>query len=386
MPAMRSNSSNSGNGSSISIGVLFSQSGPMAVTEKAHLKGALMAIDEINENGGIGGIPIQPIIDDPKSDPTISRKLANKLLTQDQVSVIFGCCSSATRKAVLPIVERHGGLLFYPSFYEGFEYSPNIVYTGATPNQTVIPLVEYLFSNYGKHFGLVGSDYIFPHEINRIVKEFLVESNGTVTTEIYVAQGANYERFQLAAEKLVESAPSVILSTVVGEDTAKLYESCNSSGIGTDSCPIASLTTSESELACMNVKSRAGHITALPYFQSIQTSENHEFVNRYQSRYRSGDMPCVYSETTYSQVRMLARALARVEDQSPESLLNAMQGTQFEAPQGSIMIDSDNNHTYVTPRIGRSTSKGTFEVVWQAPTPIKPDPYLVAYDRTIVTI
>ena len=386
MSTTGNNHNESENGSSIAIGVLFSQSGPMAVTEKAHLKGTLMAIDEINEDGGIDGVPIRPIIDDPKSDPIISRKLANKLLTQDQVSVIFGCCSSATRKAVLPIVERHGGLLFYPSFYEGFEFSPNIVYTGATPNQTVIPLVEFLFSKYGKKFGLVGSDYIFPHEINRIVKEFLVESNGTVTTEIYVPQGAKYERFQLAAEKLVESGPSVILSTVVGEDTAKLYESCHDSGVGAQSCPIASLTTSESELACMSVESRCGQITALPYFQSIQTPENQEFVNRYKSKYRSGDLPCVYSETTYSQVRMLARALTRVTNHSPESLLNAIHGTQFEAPQGSIMVDPENNHTYVTPRIGRSTEKGTFEVLWQAPAPIKPDPYLVAYDRTIVTI
>ena len=212
----------------------------MAVTEKAHLKGTLMAVDEINENGGIGGLPLHPIVEEPKSDPDIYRELAKKLLTQDRVSVIFGCCSSAARKAVLPIVERHGALLIYPSFYEGFEYSPNIVYTGATPNQTVIPLVEYLFNKYGKKFGLVGSDYIFPREINRIVKEFLVESNGSTTAEIYLPQGADDERFQFAAEKLVESDSSVILSTVVGGDTAKLYEACHNKGINAKICPIAS--------------------------------------------------------------------------------------------------------------------------------------------------
>ena len=358
----------------------------MAVTEKAHLKGTLMAVDEINENGGIGGLPLHPIIEEPKSDPDIYRELAKKLLTQDRVSVIFGCCSSAARKAVLPIVERHGALLIYPSFYEGFEYSPNIVYTGATPNQTVIPLVEYLFNKYGKKFGLVGSDYIFPREINRIVKEFLVESNGSTTAEIYLPQGADDERFQFAAEKLVESGSSVILSTVVGGDTAKLYEACHNKGINAKICPIASLTTSESELACMSVESRAGHITALPYFQSIETDTNKDFLARYESKYGPDDMPCVYSEATYSQVRVMARALNRMSSQSPELLLSTMQGVQFEAPQGKIMIDPDNNHVYVTPRIGKSTTEGTFEVVWQAPEPVKPDPYLVAYDRTIVTI
>ncbi len=383
---MNRNSDGSNRDAQIPIGVLFSQSGPMAVTELAHLKGTLMAIEEINESSGADGVKLQPIIDDPMSDPALSRKLANKLLTQDHVSVIFGCCSSSIRKAVLPAVERHGALLFYPSFYEGFEYSPNIVYTGATPNQTVIPLVELLFSKYGKRFAMVGSDYIYAHEINRIVKEFLIESDGSVATEIYIRQGAGIEQFELAAEKVAALSPDIIFSTVVGVDTAKLYESCQNKGIDAIRCPIASLTTSESELAGMQMSSRSGHITALPYFQSVETAENREFLLRYQSKYGTDDLPCVYSETTYSQVHILARALSSVASLAPESLLSAIQGNQFEAPQGSIVIDPDNNHTYLTPRIGKSTEEGTFEVIWQAPEPVKPDPYLVAYDRTIATL
>ena len=374
------------NPSRISIGVLFSQSGPMAVTEKAHLKGILMAVDEVNENGGVDGLPLRPIVEDPKSDPAIYRELAKKLLTQDQVSVIFGCCASASRKALLPIVERHGALLFYPSFYEGFEYSPNIVYAGATPNQTVIPLVEFLFKNYGKKFALVGSDYIYPHEINRIVKEFLVESYGTATAEIYLPLNSDQQHFSFVAEKLAKSGSNVILSTVVGNDTAKLYEACHNKGIDPNECPIASLTTSESELSCMRVDSRAGHITALPYFQSIDTKANREFIARYESKYGTDDLPCVYSETTYSQIHVLVRALSQINSQSPELLLSAMLGAQYDAPQGRIKIDPDNNHVYLTPRIARSMTNGTFEVVWQAPESVKPDPYLIAYDRTIASI
>lgn len=372
--------------SQISIGVLFSQSGPMAVTEKAHLKGILMAVDEINESGGVGGLPLNPIVEDPKSDPITYRELAKKLLTHHQVSVLFGCCASASRKALLPVVERHGALLFYPSFYEGFEYSPNIVYAGAIPNQTVIPLVEYLFRNYGNKFALVGSDYIYPHEINRIVKEFLVESRGVTTAEFYLPLNASEDLFNLTSEKLIESDSNVILSTVVGNDTAKLYEACHNKGIDPDECPIASLTTSESELSCMSVDSRAGHITALPYFQSIDTNANRDFLCRYKLKYGADDLPCVYSETTYSQVHVLVRALTQINNHSPELLLSAIHGAKFDAPQGCIKIDPDNNHVYLTPRIARSTKKGTFDVVWQAPEPVKPDPYLVAYDRTIVTI
>ena len=373
----------SDNQSEIVAGVLFSQSGPMAVTEVAHLKGTLIAIDEVNERGVPGGVPLRPAIEDPRSDPSLYRDLARKLLTEDRVSVIFGCCSSASRKAVLPVVERHGAVLFYPSFYEGFEYSSNIVYTGATPNQTVIPLVKYIFENFGKKISFVGSDYIFAHEVNRIIKEFLVESGGSVVDEMYLPQGGGPELFVGAAKTVKQSHPDVLLSTVVGNDTAKLYEACRNVGIDPAQCPIASLTTSESELATMDPPSRAGHITALSYFQSLDTEANRNFLDRYRRRYGADDVPCIYSETAYFQVHLLVRALNHSTVHAPETLLDAIKGAGFDAPQGRIMVDPDNNHVYVTPRLGLSTGKGTFDIVWEAPEPVKPDPYLVAYDRTI---
>ena len=257
------------------------------------------------------------------------------------------------------------------------------MYTGATPNQTVIPLVEYIFANFGKKISLVGSDYIFAHEINRIIKEFLIESGGSVVNELYLPQSGDSAYFAAAADTVRQSRPDVLLSTVVGNDTARLYEACRNAGIAPAQCPIASLTTSESELATMDAPSRAGHITALSYFQSLDTKANHNFIDRYGRRYGAGDLPCVYAETAYFQVHVLVRALNRSTIQSPEMLLDAIQGTGFDAPQGRIMIDADNNHAYVTPRLGISTEKGTFDIIWESPEAVKPDPYLVAYDRTI---
>ncbi len=192
-------------GGSIPVGVLFSQSGPMALTESGHLKGTLVAIDEINSGGGINGRKIEPIIVEPASDLRLYKELATKLLVKDRVSVIFGCCSSASRKVVLPLVERFGVLLFYPSFYEGFEYSPNIIYTGATPNQTVLPLAEYLFNTHGRRFFLVGSDYIYPREINRILKEFLTESGGSAVGEVYLTLGIDTGIIPAAASQAKNS-------------------------------------------------------------------------------------------------------------------------------------------------------------------------------------
>ena len=366
----------------ISIGVLFSQTGPMAVTEIAHLKGTLLAIEEINASGGVNGQQFLPIIEEPASNPATYRELARKLVAKDRVSVIFGCCSSASRKAVLPVVERYGALLFYPSFYEGFEYSPNVIYTGATANQMVPPLANFLYQNYGKKFCLVGSDYIYPREINRILKEFLADSDGIVTSETYVRQGAEPTEFNRIAGQILDGSPDVILSTVVGSDTSKLYEAHGLAGL---QVTLASLTTTESELVGVAEKFRAGHITAAAYFQSIQTPENLKFVANYKSRFGADDVPCVYSETAYVQVLLYAQALAKAGDESPAAIARALVSLKMMSPQGDISIDSETNHTHLIPRIGRSNKDGLFDILWQATESVKPDPYLVSYDRTITT-
>ena len=146
------------------VGVLFSRTGVTAVIEETQLRGTLLAIEEINAAGGINGRELAPIIYDPGSDEGNFARLADHLLTDDGVTMIFGCYTSSSRKAVLPIVERRNGLLWYPTLYEGFEYSPNIIYTGAAPNQNSVELADFLVERYGPRFYLIGSDYIYPRE------------------------------------------------------------------------------------------------------------------------------------------------------------------------------------------------------------------------------
>ena len=111
------------------VGVLFSRSGATAVSETEHFFGTALAIEELNNAGGVLGRPIEPVVYDPTSDPLTYRRYAERLLGDDGVNVIFGCSTSSCRKAVLPVVERRNGLLWYPSLYEGFEYSPPDVHS-----------------------------------------------------------------------------------------------------------------------------------------------------------------------------------------------------------------------------------------------------------------
>ena len=142
------------------VGVLFSQTGVTAAIERSQLNGTLLAVDEINKAGGVLGRPIEPSIYDPASNPKQYRTLAERLLTADRVRLIFGCYMSSTRKAVLPVVESFRGLLFYPTLYEGFEYSLHCIYTGAAPNQNSLQLAKYLLQHYGNRFLLISKESI----------------------------------------------------------------------------------------------------------------------------------------------------------------------------------------------------------------------------------
>src|SRR6266852_2449532 len=234
------------------VGVLFSQTGVTAAIERSQLNATLLAIDEINKAGGVLGRAILPVVYDPASNPKQFKALAERLLTVDRVRLVLGCYMSSTRKAVLPVVEAYRWLLFYPTLYEGFEYSPHCIYTGAAPNQNSLQLAKFLLQNYGNRFVLVGSNYIYPYESNRLMADFVVQGRGKVLDEIYVPLEAGAGDFEKVINRIKKTSPDVIFSTVVGRSTSVFYEAYRNAGFDPAKMPIASLTTSEAEVAEMH--------------------------------------------------------------------------------------------------------------------------------------
>src|SRR5713226_6206210 len=209
------------------VGVLFSQTGVTSAIEQSQLNATLLAIEEINSGGGVLDRMVEPVIYDPASDPKQFRALAERLFQVDRIRLLFGCYMSSTRKAVLPVVEGHRGLLFYPTLYEGFEYSRHCVYTGAAPNQNSLQLAKFLLATYGNRFLLVGSNYIYPYESNRLMADFVVQGRGKVLDEIYVPlrpQDRDFDKdFDKVISRIKKTSPDVIFSTVVGAGTSTLY-------------------------------------------------------------------------------------------------------------------------------------------------------------------
>src|SRR3989338_8081981 len=175
----------------IKIGVLHSLTGTMAASESPLVDAVRLAVEEANQSGGVNGRPIEMVVEDCRSDAAYCAQQAEKLITQEGVQALFGCWTSACRKAVKTVVEKHRHLLFYPLQYEGLEQSHDIVYTGAAPNQQIIPMALWALRHKGKRFYLIGSDYVFPRTANLIAKDVLLAQGGQLLGERYVPLGEN---------------------------------------------------------------------------------------------------------------------------------------------------------------------------------------------------
>jgi branched-chain amino acid transport system substrate-binding protein len=252
------------------------------------------------------------------------------------------------------------------------------------PNQVIVPLLEYLFAHYGKRIALIGSDTLYAREINRIVKEFLGESGGRLVRESYSPFLTPATRFRTMARQFVDDGADAIISTVVGEDSVTLYNAFGEVERRGREIPIASLTTTESELAQVAPEARAGHLSALPYFGSMATPGNDAFVATFRRRYGAGAVPGVYSEVCHSLVHMFADAVRQTGETDTDAILPWLAQSVVRGPGGERAIDPENNHLVLRPMIGKSQADGTFEIVWTSPTAIRPDPYLIAYDRSLV--
>ncbi len=364
----------------VKVGVLYSKTGATSAIESSQRLGTLLAIEEINESGGIDGREIAAVEYDPASDLRQFRALAERLVAVDNVNVIFGCYMSSARKAVMPVVERYNRILFYATLYEGFEFSNNIIYTGAAPNQNSVQLADFMMSSFGGRVYLVGSDYIYPYESNRIMSDLVNQRpGGSVVAQRYVPLDAGPQDFKAIVADIRDKQPDFIFSTVVGNATQHLYQAYAEAGLNPKKMPIASLTTSEVEVAQMGAQAAAGHFTSAPYFASVNTPENLRVLERFRSRFGDEVRPNACWEAAYFQVHLFANALRASGSDLVPALMPQLLGAEFLAPQGRVRIEPTNHHIHLYPRIGRVNSKGEFSIVRASKNAVAPDPYLVTH-------
>ncbi len=362
----------------VKVGLLHSLTGTMSISEIAVRDAELLAIEEINAAGGILGCQIKVVEEDGKSNPRMFAEKARKLLMEDKVVTIFGCWTSDSRKAVQPVVEDLYGLLWYPVQYEGFEASPNIMYMGASPNQQVVPAIDFCTKKLGKRMYLIGSDYVFPHTCNAIIKSQLKHLGGTCVAEVYVPM--HEADFSKIVKEIKELKPDVIINTLNGSSNQSFFSQLKYSGLDAEDIPVMSFSVSESEIKSIGADKLKGHYLAWNYFESTATAKNTRFVANFKKEFGDNIAVGDPEEAAYNAVNLWASACARAGSFDVEAVRIAAKGISYIAPEGIVTIDGSNQHLYKIIRIGKIDERGQVEELYSSTAPVKPDPYLSTYD------
>ncbi len=358
---------------SVKVGVLHSLTGTMAISEIPVRDATLLAIDEINAAGGVMGKKIAVTQEDGTSEPSIFAQKAQKLIQQDKVVTVFGGWTSASRKAMLPVFEANKHLLWYPIQFEGNECSPNIMYSGAQPNQQILPALDWGFQQQGyKKYYLLGSDYVFPRTANLILRKHIENRGGTVAGEDYVPLG--HQDFASVINKIKAAKPDAVYNTINGDSNVAFFKQLAAAGVTVKDLPIVSFSIAEQEAKAMGAQLMAGSYAAWNYFESVSSPENKKFVEAFKAKFGAGqvlDDPMVHG---YIDVYLWKAAVEKAGTFDPIAVAKAARGLEIMTPMGKVKIDS-NQSFYQTVYVGELQSNGQFKVLWDSKTPVKPEPY-----------
>jgi ABC-type branched-subunit amino acid transport system substrate-binding protein len=368
----------------VPVSILFSTTGDYAALGREAVHGALAAISEANTNPDYP-FRIEAKLDDPAGRAERYGAMAEAAIRQHGCRHVIGAITSWSRKEVLPVVERHGALLWYAFPYEGYEASDNVLYLGACPNQHLLPLFDYVMPRHGRRPFIVGSNYIWGWEISRIAREITEAAGGEVVAERYVPLGSE-EVDHLIAE-IRQKKPDFILSNLVGQSANALigaYAALRESDpdFSAELRPLVACNLSESDLEDLSPSARAGHITTAMYFHRMQSEENRLFQARIARRQGAETRISEPFVAGYMAASILAQAMADAGTDDPETIAKVVTARRFDTPIGPLQIDRRTHHAALRPFLGRSDEKGDFDVFHAGEAVIAADPYLVRTPRS----
>ena len=367
----------------VKVGLLHSLTGSMAISEKSVRDAEVLAINEINAAGGVLGKQIVYVEEDGASEPSTFATKAEKLVDSEKVVTIFGCWTSASRKAVKPIVEDYNALLWYPVQYEGMESSPNIVYTGAAPNQQIVPAIDYLIEQGYKKFFLLGSDYVFPRTANMIINAQVENAGLEVVGEEY----ADMDQTDFAAiiAKIESAKPDVIVNTLNGTSNVSFFKQMSEKNYDSSAYMTMSFSIAEEEVATIGSDILKGHLMSWNYYQTTETEKNKAFVEAYKNEYGSTRVTSDPAEAAYDAVYLWKAACEKAGSFEVDDVIAAIETGEisFDAPEGEVVINGENHHLSKPVRIGEVGEDGLIYEVYSTDEAVSPDPYLTTYDWAV---
>ncbi|MCQ4158904.1 urea ABC transporter substrate-binding protein [Roseomonas sp. GC11] len=365
--------------SEVTVGILHSVTGTMAISETGSIQAEKLAIEQINAMGGVLGRRIKVIQEDGGSDwPTFAEK-AKKLLVNDKCAAVFGCWTSASRKAVLPVFEQYNGMLYYPTFYEGLEQSKNVIYTGQEATQQILAGLNWINKERGsKSFFLIGSDYIWPRTSNKIARKHIeAVLKGRVVGEEYFPLG--HTQFNSVINKIKLSKPDVIFADVVGGSNVAFYKQLKAAGVDLSRQALMTISVTEDEIDGIGGENIAGAFACMKYFQSLQNENNTRFVEAFHRMWGPKTVIGDVTQAAYLGPWLWKLTAEKAESFDVDKIAAASAGIEFKgAPEGYVRIHP-NHHLWSKTRVGRARTDGQFDVIYETAELMEPDPFPKGY-------
>jgi len=364
----------------VTVGILHSVTGTMAISETGSVQAEKLAIKQINAAGGVLGRQIKFIQEDGASDwPTFAEK-ARKLLVNDKCAAVMGCWTSASRKAVLPVFEQYNGMLYYPTFYEGLEQSKNVIYTGQEATQQIIAGLDWVVKEKGaKTFYLLGSDYIWPRTSNKIARKH-IENHMTGTSvvgEEYFPLG--HTQFNSVINKIKLKKPDVIYAIIVGGSNVAFYKQLKAAGIDMSKQTLVTISVTEDEIDGIGGDNIEGAYACMKYFQSLDNPNNKEFVSAFKEMWGEKTVIGDVTQAAYLGPWLWKLSVEKAGSFDVDKVAAASPGIEFtKAPEGYVKIH-ENHHLWSKTRVGLAQKNGQFKVVYESPDLIEPDPFPKGY-------
>jgi urea transport system substrate-binding protein len=337
----------------IRVGVISPLTGAWTVYGKAHSAGFQMAVDEINEKGGVLGRPIEIVLGDSKTEPRIVVEQANRLIRQERVDFLAGTFSSAERNAAGPVVTSANKILLYPTFYEGQEkeYYPgvcnqNIFMFGPEPTQQVWPHMAYMMNNFGKKFFMIGSDYAWPRVTNLVTKRKLDELGGEVVGEVYIP--FNTPQYESVLREIRDSGADIVFHSLTGSDTVNFRRQYAAAGMKDD---FAFWTVDDEEVVTSGLGPDVsqGDYVSFDYFMTIEHPNNKAFLERFRTKFGQDALMNTVGVAMYNAAYMAAAAIEKTGEVSTDALREGLRGMTFDdGPQGPVRM-REIDHQMVVP-------------------------------------
>jgi urea transport system substrate-binding protein len=364
--------------SEVIVGQLHSATGTMAISETGSIQAERLAIDQINASGGVLNHKIKIVQEDGASDwPTFAEK-AKKLLVQDKNPAVFGCWTSASRKAVLPVFEKENGLLYYPTFYEGLEQSKNVIYTGQEATQQILAGLDWLVkTKNAKTFFLIGSDYIWPRTSNKIARKHIENVlKGHVVGEEYYPLG--HTQFGSLINKIKAQKPDAVYAIVVGGSNVSFYKQMKAAGVTAENQTLLTISVTEDELLGIGGENMVGFFAAMKYFQSLDNENNKKFVAAFKEKYGPKSVIGDVTQAAYLGPWLWKAAVEKAQSFEVDKVVAASPGIELTtAPEGYVKIHQ-NHHLWSKLRVGQVQTDGQYKVLYESEL-IEPNPFPKGY-------